>query len=342
MKHLAAVPFLTLMFLAGIAAMADESSNANPRPAAAPFAIAQKGDTGELTREEKRARRKAQREERRAANARRAEELRAANRARAAAARGEARSGPPIPVTELDSRLDMVGIRLGMSPDEAETAIRSHDPSLTMIEEDERDLYTILDDPVRGETFIARRWYRTPDRSELVVVELPPPPVAPQLMKIWRYQTFSKGQRPLLTSVYEALVGKYGQPSFEGESMLGRTYSWHLGPDGKPDASPATRERCRDNSAHWTATPRGQGDLRQRSSTIMEFRKGHPLLDCGVVLTAFVQTDREYVTAMGTTLVNYAKHRAIIAELKEEASGEKAAARDREREAARSVEAPSL
>lgn len=136
------------------------------------------------------------------------------------------------------SAVDIVGLRLGMTPEEAKAALLAHDPELMLQEQRMYFSYSDGEKSHKTEPFLATINARRRDALEVFTIELSPPPAGGKVVSIKRQQKFGSNA-PTLRTYRDALVDKYGPPlppddrNLQGSSIL----VWEF-PDGGIRCSP--------------------------------------------------------------------------------------------------------
>lgn len=112
---------------------------------------------------------------------------------------------------------DIVGLRVGMSPAQATDALKAYDPSISL---DEETAKLLLEN---AEPFVSsiQGTVGQPIRpTEFLEVRFSMPPGDVRSLMAGRYQTFEKGAEIDTAKTREALVGKYGQPTYEKQDKI--------------------------------------------------------------------------------------------------------------------------
>lgn len=115
--------------------------------------------------------------------------------------------------------VDVVGVKLGMSPKEAVAAIKAHDPNLKI-----ETLTVRLEDPSGPAGNFTRVPYSMNAHSinhdplkgpvEYIAMQFTTPPNHPVVAKIVRYTAFTAGQPVQASNLLDALRKKYGQDNY--------------------------------------------------------------------------------------------------------------------------------
>jgi hypothetical protein len=136
--------------------------------------------------------------------------------------------------------LDVVGVKLGMTPEQAFTAIKAHNPKLKI-----DTIHARLQHPTAPDGTFVRvpEWvmahtvhpgantFAQPDYSmEVIGLEFTTPPSPPLVAKIARFVQFPNGQPVLLSTLLDGLQKKYGPEN----SALNDNRVWVFDTNGKP------------------------------------------------------------------------------------------------------------
>jgi hypothetical protein len=116
--------------------------------------------------------------------------------------------------------VDIVGIKLGMTPEQAIAAIKAYKPSLKV-----EVLNTRVEHPsapgtyVRVPHYISAQETRAPGKGyEYITIEFAMPPSPPLVYQVSRYVLFTPGQSVAASTLVDALVKKYGQDNLFGSA----------------------------------------------------------------------------------------------------------------------------
>lgn len=159
------------------------------------------------------------------------------------------------------SFLDIVGIKLGMTPQQATAAIKAHNPALHIYQVDLRLTHPGSHSFQRVPHFIVAcnncPGKNVPVGAEVITLEFTTPPNAPLLAVATRYTNF---EPTLMANLVSSVEKKYG-PEFHGS---GSNRVWLYEPGGKPvTASSSAINQCAYGGASavlmgaWPATPNG-------------------------------------------------------------------------------------
>jgi hypothetical protein len=151
----------------------------------------------------------------------------------------------PTSANAADDEVDIVGLRLGMTIDEAQQAIRAHNPDLTIQPPVQNVIrYRVGNKTHTSDPFVSHiQSAPGTKQKESIYVWFSAPPGEPRAIAIRR--SHSDFEPPIPRSNYhQALLDKYGEPSATQKDTHAdsarRTYwyQWHVG-DGKVQCIPA-------------------------------------------------------------------------------------------------------
>ena len=174
--------------------------------------------------------------------------------------------------------VDIVGIRLGMTPAQAMAAIRAYKPGLKIEVLNTRLFHPGSDQFVRVPRYISAQEPNNQSGKgyEYINVEFTQPPGPPLASKIERYVAMPVGQPVMASSMLESLRKKYGQDNFTQNDARG----WIYDMDGKlPARLPKTTAYC----AFPGELPRGAGQPQEDygelsvNSTAGDMAKGNTI-----------------------------------------------------------------
>jgi hypothetical protein len=143
-------------------------------------------------------------------------------------------ASPPLVVTQAPStpaaatgarvNVDIVGIKLGMSQDEVKRALQAHSPAMRL--DETRGIVNNVAATDYLSWIIARGAQRGSDGSgDAIGIHFPPPPNAHRAIFVERFTGFPANQYPLFETIRQALVAKYGPPSFASEGVMLWTFN---------------------------------------------------------------------------------------------------------------------
>jgi hypothetical protein len=142
----------------------------------------------------------------------------------AAAVTPMAATSAPSAAAGSAARVDIVGIRLGMSLDEVKRALQAHSPTTNV--DETRGIVNSVAATDYLSWVIARARQGAPAGSgDAIGVHFPPPPNAHRAIFVERFTGFQPNQYPLFETLKAALVQKFGQPSQETDVAMFWTYN---------------------------------------------------------------------------------------------------------------------
>lgn len=211
----------------------------------------------------------------------------------AAAASAAFAQPAPRPAAEPD----IIGLRLGMTEQEAVAALRAFNPAVRI-----RTVVDTLPTPeaTRFTATLYAGFYgdeRAGVGDEVVKLAFSNPTPVPRVLGIWRKQLFPQGRELSLANTTSAFQGKYGQPRFTHVATGQTTWVWGTGVNGR---QPPGMTAC--SSAQ---SPNAM-DINIVTGNFNEPRAYFHLPDCGVAINVIILDVRGLVTTIGTSLVDYA------------------------------------
>ncbi len=135
--------------------------------------------------------------------------------------------------------MDVIGLRLGMTPQNAKAALQAHNAGMR-IEEKYDQLFQVPD------SRYLRHISTTTNRGEQIFIEFAPPPHAPVAVKLSRTTRYAAGTRPTLAKTLQALEQKYSAPTLNDSNTTTHQLSWLHDRTGNKIASTSTElaQRC--------------------------------------------------------------------------------------------------
>ena len=192
---------------------------------------------------------------------------------------------------------DIIGLRLGMTEQEAVAALRAYNPAVRV-----RTVAQTLPNPqaTRATATMYAGYYgdeRAGIGDEVVKLEFTNPTPMPRVLGIWRNQSFPQGRELALTKTAAAIQDKYGAPQFQHNATSQTTWTWATGTSGRP---PPGLTVC---SGGYSAVETLAISL--VTSNFMEPRSFFNAPDCGVAINAVLKHANGLVSTIGTSLVDY-------------------------------------
>jgi hypothetical protein len=195
--------------------------------------------------------------------------------------------------------LDVVGIKLGMTPEQAFAAVKAHNGQMKIdivnarMENPEGppgDFTRVPQYAVAHTVGAPRGPNPTPfvladGSSDVIVIEFTIPPSPPLVAKVVREVTFPRGQLVVASNLLDALRKKYGQ-----ESLRGIATSWVFDSAGKPVSRPLQGDEryCLPNGARfgWNGMPQAEHMDRDYPTQLSVAHLGSVGLDVGETSSA--------------------------------------------------------
>jgi hypothetical protein len=165
------------------------------------------------------------------------------NERQAASVPPSANTSSPAGATPSAADANIVGLRLGVSPAEVREAIGKHDKTMKIMEQQGG----LKDLP--GVAFLSKVVASLDRRLPVgpvdeIGVHFPPPPHKPQAIFINRSTGFDESGMPLITAIKDALIEKYGPPSFSRDAGADVYMTWAFTPAGAQMIDDAVERRC--------------------------------------------------------------------------------------------------
>lgn len=121
-------------------------------------------------------------------------------------------------------KIDIVGVKLGMSLDEAIKALRQHNPKLSIIEL-KKLTFEDLRNPNHPAHIVLQDGPNDFHERTQIFVSLPP---RAQVIEFQRELVYAKGKAPTRANVLTALKEKYGDPSKNQQEYQFSNLTWHI------------------------------------------------------------------------------------------------------------------
>ena len=192
---------------------------------------------------------------------------------------------------------DIIGLRLGMTEQEAVAALRVYSPSVRI-----RTLVQTLPNPqaTRATATLYAGFYgddRAGIGDEVVKLEFSNPTPTPRVLGIWRMQSFPQGRELAMTHTLAAIQDKYGAPQFQHAAPAQAQWTWATGVAGRP--APGL------SPCGGAYSPVETLVLSLVASNFIEPRVYFNAPDCGVAINAVLKHTNGLVSTIGTSLVDY-------------------------------------
>ncbi len=178
-----------------------------------------------------------------------------------------ARNFSMMPSTGFSSGMDVIGLRLGMTAQEAKAVLQRHDVMMRIQEQ-----YSQF--PQVANSRYLHRVSAISNTGEQVVMEFAPPPRESVVVRLTRTTKYAIGARPTLVKTQQALRQKYGTPTIENNRTRMHMSFWlHDGRGNKiTSASAVQAQRC-------TQASRVSID-----HLMVSQQQGQAMIDCGASL----------------------------------------------------------
>jgi len=173
--------------------------------------------------------------------------------------------------TGLASDVDVIGLRLGMTAQEAKTVLQKYDATLRLDEK-----YKQL--PKLANSRYLHRVSATANNGEQIYMEFASPPLASTIIKVVRTTKYGEGAQPTLARTLQALKQKYGEPSMDkNNNAMMRQLIW-----------------LHDQKGNKMATPSAELERRCTASSIdnlmIHQQQDEAFAECGVALSILLAT----------------------------------------------------
>jgi hypothetical protein len=214
------------------------------------------------------------------------------------------------PAKASDEKIDIVGLQLGMTVDEAQAAIRKYNPNLVIQPPARKVLqYRVANETRKTAPYVSSIFAGTGKKqADNISVFFSYPPGEPRVIAITRMH--NNFDPPILReNYYKALVAKYGAPAASQNDTLADNsrrmywYQWHVG-DGKVQCA-RLFSGGREVKGQFGSLSVEQGEVLKR---IMDSSTGKMLnpeasnpSDCAVLLTYQLNYDPLF-SATGTLI----------------------------------------
>jgi len=147
----------------------------------------------------------------------------------------DARDFAILPGTGVANNMDVIGLRLGMTAQEAKTALQTHDATMR-IQEQHSQLSQVPNSKYLHQIVAIS------NTGEQVVMEFAPPPREPVVVRLMRTTQYAGGARPTLVDTLQALRQKYGSPTIENNQTRMHLSFWlHDGAGNKMTTTSAAQ-----------------------------------------------------------------------------------------------------
>jgi hypothetical protein len=192
---------------------------------------------------------------------------------------------------------DIIGLRLGMTEQEAVAALRAYSPSLRI-----RTLVQTLPNPqaTRATATMYAGVYgddRAGIGDEVVKLEFSNPTPTPRVLGIWRKQSFPRGHELAISNTLAAIQDKYGAPQFQHTAPGVTLRTWATGLAVRPAPGPFP--------CGGAYSPVDALVMNLVASDFIEPRVYFNAPDCGVAINAVLKDTKGLVSTIGTSLVDY-------------------------------------
>jgi hypothetical protein len=152
--------------------------------------------------------------------------------------------------------VDIVGIKLGMTPEQATAAIKAYKSTFKIEVLNTRLFHPGSEQFLRVPRYISAYEPNSPKGYEWITVEFTQRPSPPLVSQIQRYVQFPSGQPVMASTLLESLRKKYGQYNFSQNGPL----AWIYDLSGKLPARVGNTGPCTDIDGLNGGLPRGSGE----------------------------------------------------------------------------------
>ena len=152
-----------------------------------------------------------------------------------------------VPGSLTWDKLDIVGLKIGISPDEYRQRLMRNDLPLE-IQTFEAELIDVPNTKYTSHIVgVSKKLDPSAGVLEILSASFAPVPSKPVAGVIGRMRSYPEAQQPTMQNVQEALIEKYGPPSYKRnvENMGFESWAWVFDRNGKQIASPGLSEECR-------------------------------------------------------------------------------------------------
>ncbi len=171
------------------------------------------------------------------------------------------------------NNMDVIGLRLGMTGQEAKAVLRAYDMTMRVQEQ-----YNQL--PRVPDSRYLHQIHAISNAGEQVVIEFAPPPREAVIVRLARTTKYMEGARPALVKTQQALRQKYGAPTMENKKNRMHMSFWLHDKAGNRVASASSVQARRCTQASRVSIDR----------LIASQRQDRIMAECGVTLAVQLGT----------------------------------------------------
>ncbi|HHI93795.1 MAG TPA: hypothetical protein ENK04_09860 [Gammaproteobacteria bacterium] len=171
------------------------------------------------------------------------------------------------PGAGFTNNMDVIGLRLGMTAQEAKAALQTYDMTMQVQEQ-----YSQL--PRVPDSRYLHQIHAISNAGEQVVIEFAPPPREAVIVRLTRTTKYMEGARPALVKTQQALRQKYGAPTMENRKNRMHMSFWLHDKAGNRVASASSVQARRCTQASRVSIDR----------LIASQRQDRIMAECGVTL----------------------------------------------------------